>query len=101
MLPRAWDHLRVLPSIADPAVFVKLFLWSLAPRGTFDDEHVGSLGQPVDGRLGQQGVAGHRHPFSRLTVGTDDGGLASVPLHDDFVEVIGLGGVQLLNGEIV
>jgi hypothetical protein len=71
-LPRAWDHLEVLVSIVGLAFGVKagvpVGVGSLSVGGAFDDEGVRAGGEPVDGGLGEQGVAHHREPLCGLAV---------------------------------
>lgn len=74
---------------------------ALAEGVALDDEGVNSGGEPVDGGLGQQRVAGHGQPLTRFPVGGRDGARSAVPLHDQLVEVVGLGRVEGAEGEVV
>ena len=74
---------------------------SLSVGRAFDDQGVGAGGEPVDGGLGEQGVAHHGEPFGGFPVRGDDGAGAAVPFDDQFVEVVGLGGVEGFEREVV
>ena len=94
MLPRVWDRFDVLLSMAGVLSGVNVGALTLAVGGAFDDEGVGAGGEPVDGGLGEEGVGGHGQPFGGFSVGDPDGAGFAVTFDDDFVEVVGLGGVQ-------
>ncbi len=55
----------------------------------------------VDGGLGEQCVAHHGQPLGGLPVGGEDGAGSAVAFDDEFVEVVGLGGVEGFEGEVV
>jgi len=74
---------------------------SLAVGGAFDDEGVGAGGESVDGGLGEQRVAHQGQPLGWFPVRGDDRGCAAVPVDDELVEVVGLGGVERLECEVV
>ena len=74
---------------------------ALSVGGAFDDEGVGVACEAVDGGLCEQGVGGHGEPFGGFAVGCDDGGADLVAFDDEFVEVVGFGGVEGSEGEVV
>ena len=64
--------------------------------GSFDDEFVGGGGESVDGGFGEHRVAHDGQPFVGAAVGGHDGRVALVACDDEFVEVGGGGGIQLV-----
>jgi hypothetical protein len=74
---------------------------SLSVGLAVEDEFVGGGLEPVDCRLGEEGVGHLAEPFDGLTVRRDDGGGGPMAFDDQFVDVGGVEGIESLQGEVV
>ena len=62
---------------------------------------MGPVGQPVEGRRGEQGLAEEVRPLGPVAVAREQDRRLLVPLVDDVVEVLGAGRPERLEAEVV
>lgn len=67
----------------------------------FDLNLVGVVGQTVQSALGKNRVIEQRDPLVDMSIAREDGRGAAVTLNDDFVDVVGLCGIEPPQSEVV
>ena len=66
-----------------------------------DDDLVSVVGESVESALSEEGVFEQRDPFLNGTIGSENGGRASVSFQDELIDIGGLEGVHTSEGEVV
>jgi hypothetical protein len=77
-------------------------MWFLSSEaGTGDDDDLSAVSEPIQASRGQERIAEQVRPFLRGPVTGEQDTAAFVPLIDDVVEVLGGGGVERFETEVV
>lgn len=74
---------------------------SLPIAFAFELDLKGVVRQTVQSALGKNGVIEQRNPLVDVSIGGEDGGGTSVAFDDDFVDVVGLRGVEPPQSEVI
>ena len=74
---------------------------SLSIAFAFDLDLKGVVGQTVQSALSKNGIIEQRNPLIDVSIGGEDGGGTSVAFDDDFVDVVGLCGIEPTQSEVV
>ena len=78
-----------------------LWFLPLAVGLAFDDQFIGRTLDPVDGGLGQERVGHLSQELARVPVRGDDRRSLAMAFDHQLIEVIGLGDIERVKGEVV